>query len=153
MKSMRNVGTLLRRRRQRNRAIGEGAQIGDHVGALAVFRNAGKAHRGARNKALGIGDELVEVVKGPLATLGLHRRREIEPAPLALLFADDAVKIRADAIGTVFLEGMAGGGFLYRRCPLLRSGRPQTLFDWDGTRSRGDPFSSSARSHLLQSLT
>src|SRR5450432_4362857 len=68
MKSMRNVGTLLRRRRQRNRAIGKRAQIGDHVGALSVLRDAGKAHRGARNKALGIGDELVEVVKGPLAT-------------------------------------------------------------------------------------
>src|SRR5216684_5696362 len=91
---------LLRRRRQRNRAIGKRAQIGDHVGALAVLGDAGKAHRGARNKALGIGDELVEVVKGPLATLGLHRRREIEPAPLALLVADDTVKIRAAAVGT-----------------------------------------------------
>src|SRR5450432_2740538 len=68
MRSMRNVGTLLRRRRQRNRAIGKGVQIVDHVGALAVLRDAGKAHRGAGNKALGIGDELVEVVKGPLAT-------------------------------------------------------------------------------------
>src|SRR3977135_2077367 len=128
LKSMRSVGTLLRRRRQRNRAIGEGAQIGDHVGALAVLRDGGKAHRGARNKALGIGDELAEVVVAPLAALGLHRRREIEPAPLALLVADDAVKIRADAVGTVFLEGVAGGAFLRRCGPLLRRGGLPQIF-------------------------
>src|SRR5216684_1038377 len=131
---MRNVGTLLRRRRQRNRAIGKRAQIVDHVGALAVLRNAGKAHRSARNKALGIGDELVEVVVAPLATLGLHRRREIEPAPLALLVADDTVKIWADAVGTVFLEGVAGGAFLRRRGPLLDRGGLQQFFDRLGRR-------------------
>src|SRR3981081_3554371 len=107
LKSMRSVGTLLRRCRQRNRAIGEGAQIGDHVGALAVLRDAGKAHRGAWNKALGIGDELAEVVKAPLATLGLHRRREIEPAPLALLVAD-AAPFAPDAVCNSFSIGSDG---------------------------------------------
>src|SRR5579871_6007345 len=56
-------------RRQRNRGVRERMQIGDHVGALALLRNTGKAHRGARNKALRIGQELVEVVVGPGAAL------------------------------------------------------------------------------------
>src|SRR5216683_5543898 len=103
---------LLRRRRQRNRTIGKRAQIGDHVGALAVLGDAGEAHRGAGNKALGIGNELVEVVVGPGAAFGLHGSREIKSAPLAFFVADDAVKIGTDAVGAAFLEGVAGGAFL-----------------------------------------
>src|SRR5260370_29283182 len=113
------VGTLLRRRRQRNRAIGKRVQIGDHVGALAVPRDAGKAHRGAWNKALGIRDELAEGVKAPLATLGLHRRREIEPAALALLVAADGVKLGADAVVTVFLDSVAGSAVTRKTGPPL----------------------------------
>src|SRR6185437_16806820 len=85
---------LLRRRRQRNRVIRKGMQIVDDVGALAILLDAGKAHRGARNESLGIGDELIEVVKSPGAALGLHGGREIEPAAsLTLFVADDPVQI------------------------------------------------------------
>src|SRR5665213_2492468 len=95
---------LLRRRRQRNRTIRKRVQIVDHVGALAVLLDAGKAHRGARHKTLGARDELVEIVIGPGAALGLHGGGEIEPAAaLALLVANDPVEIRTDAVGTTLL--------------------------------------------------
>src|SRR5215211_9350334 len=48
----RTVEILLRRGRQRSRVVRKGTQIGDHVGALAVLRKAGEAHRGAGNEAL-----------------------------------------------------------------------------------------------------
>src|ERR1700733_12639528 len=89
--SIRRRSALLRRRRQRNRGIGKGMQIVNDVGALAVLLDAGKAHRRARDETLGIGDELIEVVIGPGAALGLHPRREIEPASLTLFVADDPV--------------------------------------------------------------
>src|SRR5260370_36242102 len=120
---------LLRRRRQRNRLVRKRVQIGDHVGALAVLRDTGKTHRGARNKALGIRDELVEVLVGPSAALGLQGGGEIEPASLAFMVADDAVKIRPDAIGATLLEGVAGGAFLRRSCPLLDGCGLQKLLD------------------------
>src|SRR3954453_2912118 len=65
----RTVEMLFRRGRQRNRVIGQRVQVADHVGALAVLRDTGKAHRGAGNEALRVGNELVEVVKSPLAAL------------------------------------------------------------------------------------
>src|ERR1051325_4296705 len=78
----------LRCGRQRNGAIGQRPQVGDHVGALAVLLDAGKAHRGAGNEALRIGDERVEVVVGPGAALALHGGGEIEATALALVVAD-----------------------------------------------------------------
>src|ERR1700737_5434645 len=110
---------LLCRRRQRNRIIRKRVQIGDHVGAFAVLRDTGKTHRGARNKALGVRDELAEVVVGPSAAFGLHGGGEIEPASLAFMVADDPVKIRTDAVGAALLEGVAGGAFLRRSGALL----------------------------------
>src|SRR5581483_1645704 len=56
-------------RRQRNRGVRERMQVGDHVGALALLRNTGKAHRGPGHESLRIGQELVEVVVGPGAAL------------------------------------------------------------------------------------
>src|ERR1700687_2894931 len=94
-------------------------RVGEQGVARAVFRNPGKSHRGARNKALGIGDELVEILVGPRAALGLQGGGEIEPASLALMVADDPVKIRTDAVGTALLAGMTGGAFLRRRSALL----------------------------------
>src|ERR1700754_2998711 len=100
---------LLRRRRKRLRMLRQGVQIGDHVGAFAVLGDTGKAHRGAGNKARGIGDELVEVVKGPVAALCLHGGREVEAClALPLLLADDAVEVGADAVRSALLERMAG---------------------------------------------
>ena len=47
-------------------------QVVDHVGALAVLLDTGKAHRGAGDEAFRIGDELVEVVVAPGAALTAH---------------------------------------------------------------------------------
>src|SRR3954454_6459231 len=94
---------LLRRGRQRLRAVGETVQVSDHVGALAILRDAGKAHRGARDSRLGIGDELVERIEVPGAALGLHRSREVEAAAaLANMVADDAVEVRTDTVRSAF---------------------------------------------------
>src|ERR1700719_2535212 len=97
-------------------------QIIDDVGALAVLLDAGKTHRGARDETLGIVDELIEVLIAPGAALGLHRRREIEPAPLAFFIADDPVQIRSDAVGAALLEGVAGAALLGGGFALLHRG-------------------------------
>src|SRR6185312_8315422 len=62
----------LRCGRQRNGVVRKRPQVGDHVGPLAVLLDAGKAHGGAGNETLRVGDERVEVVIGPGAALGLH---------------------------------------------------------------------------------
>src|SRR5258707_15528092 len=91
---------LFRRRRQRNRLVGQGREVSDHVGALAVLLDAGKTHRSAGDEALWTSDEFVQIVESPGAALALHRRREIEPAfALALLFIDGAEQVRTDAVG------------------------------------------------------
>src|SRR5689334_11363249 len=100
---------LLRSRRQRHRLVRQRRQISDHVGALAVLLDTGKAHRGARHKTLRIGDELVEIVEGPFAALGLHGSREVEAVlALALLLVDGAIEVRADLVRASLLEGVAG---------------------------------------------
>src|SRR6478672_870342 len=64
-------------------------------------------------KALRIGYELVEVVKGPGAALALHGGREIEPAAAcALRLVEDAEQVRADAVGAALFEGVARGALL-----------------------------------------
>src|SRR5947208_1450250 len=80
--------------------------------AAAVLRNGREAHRRTRNEALGVGDELVEIVKGPGAALAFHGSREVETAALAALLVDDAVEVRADAVGAALFEGVAGGALL-----------------------------------------
>src|SRR6185437_2204434 len=90
----------------------------------------------ARNEALRIGQELVEVVVRPGAALGLHRGREIEPAAIfAPLVTDDAVKVRTDAVGTILLEGVAGLANLRGGLALLGGGSLQQLLDRLGGRS------------------
>src|SRR6516164_8881421 len=104
---------------------------------LAVLRNTGKAHGRARNETLGVGDELVEIVDRPVATLGLHRSREIEPvAALALVVADNAVEIGADLVLAVLIEGVASGALLCGGCALFDRSRLQQFLDRFG-RSRG----------------
>ena len=101
-------------------AVGSGAglsdkrvQIGDHVGTLAVLREAGEAHRGARDKALGVGEELVEVVdrsrSPPLPFMAAEKLKPPRPVPFGS--ADDAIEIR----------DRRGSGRPSRRC-----GRPRT---------------------------
>src|SRR3982074_3965992 len=119
-------GPLLRRRRQRSRVIGEGTQIVDHVGALAVLGQACKSHRGTGNVTLRISKEFVQLIEGPGAAFGLHGGREIEPASLASFLVDDPVKIRTDAVGAALFQGVAGGGFFSRRStPPPTGGRPK----------------------------
>src|SRR6516164_4572575 len=141
------IGWLFRRRRQRNRIVRQRAQIGDDVGTLAVLRDASETHRGAGDEALGIGDELVQVVIGPGAALGLHRSREIEAAALTLVVADDAVEIGSDAVRTVLLEGMTGGALLRRSGALFDGSGLQQFLDRLG--GRGGRFLAGTTPGLL----
>src|SRR5207237_8710120 len=79
-------------------------------------------------------DELVEVLIGPGAALGLHGSGEIEAAALTLLVADDAIKIRADAVGTVLFKGVARLALLRRGLALFNGSRLQQLIDRLGWR-------------------
>src|ERR1700712_4259470 len=131
----RTAEMLFRRGRKRNRLVGQRGQIGDHVGALAVLLDAGKAHRGTGNEALRIGDELVEVVERPFAALALHGRGEVEATlALALLLADGAEQVRTDAVGATLFEGVAGGALLGGGSAALRGSGLQQLFDPLGRR-------------------
>src|SRR4051812_43311479 len=134
----RTAEMLFRRCRKRNRLVGQRGQIGDHVGALGVLLDAGKAHRGAGNEALRIGDELVEVVERPFAALALHGGGEVEASlALALLLADGAVQVRTDAVGAALFEGVASGALLGGGSAALRGSGLQQLFDRLGRRGRG----------------
>src|SRR6185437_10077734 len=123
-----NTG-LLRRRRQRLRLLRIRIQISDDVSPLAVLLDTGKAHRRTRNEPLGVCDELVQVVECPGPALGLHGCREIKPAAaLAARFADNAIEVGADSVGTTLLKGMAGSALLGSSGALFdRSGLQQLL--------------------------
>src|ERR1700694_5049703 len=108
----RTAEMLFRRRRERNRAVRERVQVVDDVGALAVLRDAGKAHRGAGDEALRIGDELVEVVIRPLAALALHSGGIVEAGFAGAGALDDAIEVRTDAVRATLFEGVAGGALL-----------------------------------------
>src|SRR5579864_5021582 len=116
-------------RRQRNRGVRERMQIGDHVGALALLRNTGKAHRGPGHESLRAGQELVEVLIGPGAALALHAGGEVEAAALALVVADDAPEIRTDPVRLALRKGVAGLALLGRRLALLHRGGREQLLD------------------------
>src|SRR5262245_62291874 len=64
---------------QRCRIVGKRIEIGDDVGPFAAALDAGEGHVGAGNIAARIGNELVEVVDGPIAALPLHRGGIVEP--------------------------------------------------------------------------
>src|SRR5690242_10374792 len=104
-------------------------EIIDYVGALAVLRDARKTHRGARDVTLGIGDELVELLEIPLAALGLHRGRIVEPRLGRAVAADDTPEIGTDAVRTALLEGVAGLTNLGGGLALLHGGRLQQFLD------------------------
>src|SRR5215218_7641964 len=95
-------------------------QIGDDIGALGILRDAGEAHRSARNETLRTGNELVEIVERPSPALGFHGSREVEPVTaFAPLLADDAIEVRTNAIRATLLEGVAGAALLGSGSALL----------------------------------
>src|SRR3954449_6994578 len=94
----RGTRPLLRGGRQRNRILRKRAQVIDHVGALAVPLDAGKAQRGAGNEPLGVGDKLVQIVERPFASFGLHGGGIVETGLAGAITPDDPVKIGPDAI-------------------------------------------------------
>src|SRR6202012_678828 len=97
-----------------------------------------KAHLRSRHERRRLGQELVEVVIGPGAALGLHASREIEAAAaFTLLVADDAVEIRTDMVGAVLLEGVAGQADLRGSLALLDRSGLQQLLDRLRRRRRG----------------
>src|SRR5882672_5664870 len=99
-----------------DRLVGELVQIVDDVGALGVAWQAREGHGRARHIALRVGQELVELVEGPVAALGLQRGRVVEAGHGRLRPTDDVPEIGAHLVGTALLEAVAGdaglgGGF------------------------------------------
>src|SRR5262249_23794740 len=97
----------LRGSRQRRRAIRLRIQIDDHIGALVGTGHTGKAHRRPGDERLGIGDESIELIYSPIAALGFHRCRIVEPGDGSTWPANGAPKIRADLVGLALAEGVA----------------------------------------------
>jgi len=83
-------------------------EIVDDVGSLGLFRFPREGHLRARHKGRRLGQELVEIVVGPIAALRLHCVRIIEPGDRALRAPDDAIQRRTDLDRAAFFEGMAG---------------------------------------------
>ena len=71
-------------------------EIVDDVGSLALFRFARESHLRARHKGRWLREERVEIVVGPIAALGLHPVRVIEPRVRTLRASDDAIERRTD---------------------------------------------------------
>src|SRR5213594_3214409 len=87
----------LRRLGKRRRVVRQGVEIGDDVGAV-----------GAANEAARIGDELIEILDGPVAALRLHGAGIVEAGLRCPLTADHAPQIRTDQVAPPLVEGMAG---------------------------------------------
>src|SRR4030088_18524 len=77
------------------RLVGELVQIVDDVGALGVARQAREGHGGARHIALRVGQELVELVEGPVSALGLQRVRVVETGDLRFRPGADVPEVGA----------------------------------------------------------
>src|SRR5262249_60100351 len=99
------------------------------VGVLIRLRQAGKRHGRPGDVAARIGEELVELVKCPVAALALHRGREIESATgFAARAAHDIPQVWPNAVRSALLEGMAGLALLGRRLTFFHRGfRKQRL--------------------------
>src|SRR4030088_671590 len=78
-----------------DRLVGELVQIVDDVGALGVARQAREGPGGARHIALRVGQELVELVEGPVAALGLQRVRVVETGDLRFRPGADVPEVGA----------------------------------------------------------
>src|SRR6185369_1456535 len=110
------------RLRQRRRAVRQTAQIDDDVGALLLARNAGEAHSRTGDEAARAGEELAQLVIGPLAGLALHSRRIIEASFGSARPVDDAPQIRTDEVLAALFEGMARAALLGRGLALFHRG-------------------------------
>ena len=93
--------------------VGHRAQVGDHVGALLRLGKAGERHLGAAHEGLRLEDHVVDVFVGPIAALGLQRRRIAEALVARLLAADDVPLVRADLVRSALVDGMAGEALLH----------------------------------------
>ena len=79
--------------------------------------------------ALRIGDELVEVVDGPVAAHCLHRGRIVEAGLGRLRAADHAPEIGTDQVAAALVEGVAGRAFLGRVLAAADIGLGEQLLD------------------------
>src|SRR5207249_1712873 len=113
---------IFRRLRQRRGIVGKRVQVGDDVGPFAPARYSGEAHLGARHVAARAEQELIEFINGPVATLGLHGSRIVEPGLRRARPADDPPQVWADTVRTALGEGMAGLTLFCCLLPLLDGG-------------------------------
>src|SRR5437773_12521949 len=98
----------LRRLGKRRRVVRQGVEIGDDVGAVAAARDTREGHVGAGNEAARIGDELIEILDGPVAALRLHGAGIVEAGLRCPLTADHAPQIRTNQVAPPLVEGKIG---------------------------------------------
>src|SRR5258707_6878331 len=121
-----------------DRLVGELVQIVDDVGALGVARQARESHGRARHIALGVGQELVELVEGPVAALALQRGRVVETGSGRFRPAHDVPEVGAHLVGTALLEAVAGDAGLGGRFAALGARTREQHLDRLGSgRGRG----------------
>src|SRR4051812_41095777 len=112
-----------------DRLVGELVQIIDDVGALGVAWQARESHGGSRHISLRVGQELVELVEGPVAALALQRGRVVETGDRRFRPAHDVPEIGAHLVGAALLEAVAGDAGLGSRFTALRARIRKQHFD------------------------
>src|SRR3954451_14873665 len=87
-------------------------EVGNDVGALGRARHAGKCHVRPGDRSSRVGNELIDVVDGPVAALGLERGGVIEPPFRGFRTPDDAPQVRSYQRPPALVEGVASRAFL-----------------------------------------
>src|SRR5215468_4607150 len=93
---------------QRLRRVAESAQIGEQGCPVLRLRQPREGHLGAGRIVLRLGQELVEVLKGPLPAQALDRVGVAEVVEMSLLVADDVPQVGADLVRAALAEVVAG---------------------------------------------
>src|SRR5579864_1431097 len=104
MPSFKQVSLALR---QRHWVLRERIEIGDHVRALLVARQACEGHSRAGNVGARIAQPFVERGEGPFAALGLQGGGVVEARNRSDRAIDDAVEVGPDFGALAFLDVVA----------------------------------------------
>ena len=121
-------------------------QVIDDVGALLRIGLAGEGHFRAAHEGLRTGEEMVEILEGPVAALGLHAVGIAKARDRALGTIDDAEKIGTDLGAGALLEIVAGLAGLGAGLALRNVGLGEPLGDRrDRRRRSGGAFAARRR--------
>ena len=104
---------------QGRRIGGDRAQIKDHVGEILLLPEPREGHLGARRPALGVGEEMAQLLVIPGVLLLRERIRVAEVGHRGDVAADHAKEMGPDLVGLALAEIVAGGARLGDRLAVL----------------------------------